>query len=68
MSEQANQCSVHWFREDGKIIRGSEDDRDVITWKGPIDQFYRLVDDAIKWRLYQAEALRQMSGRDGRER
>ena len=55
MSDQANQNSVQWFREGAQVVRGSEDDRDIISWKGPIEQFYQLVHDAIKWRLYQAE-------------
>ena len=51
MSDQPNQYSVQWFREDGKVTRGNEDDRDIFNWKGPIEEFYRMVDDAIKWRL-----------------
>ena len=55
IKDQPNQYSVQWFREDGKVIRGTEDERDIFTWKGPIEEFYQMVDDSIKWRLYQEE-------------
>ena len=40
MSEQPNQYSV----QDGKVI-----------WKGTIQEFCHLMEDAANWRLYRAE-------------